>query len=199
MSKVRRKLANLISNVLNPFLVSLVMLSLISFHSATSIAQAIKWSLLSIALSILPIFLIMVCFVHMEKLEGIFTSIRQERNKIYLWASVFALVDCIVLYYLGAPRALVAMFVAGLCATVVFMGINLLWKISLHTAFMAAVITVLTVLYGYPGMVAVVLLPPVAWARVELEHHSVVQVAGGALLATLIVVVVFYLFGLISF
>jgi membrane-associated phospholipid phosphatase len=45
--------------------------------------------------------------------------------------------------------------------------------------------------------VAVVLVPLIAWSRIELKHHSLAQVAVGALLATSIVVVVFYLFGLV--
>ena len=88
---------------------------------------------------------------------------------------------------------------AGLSAIIVFMGINLLWKISVHAAFAAASVTILIILYGSIGTVTAVLLPPIVWAKVELEHHSPTQVAAGALLAALIVVVVFYLFGLIPF
>ena len=80
---------------------------------------------------------------------------------------------------------------------VIFMGINLLWKISVHTAFVAASVTVLIILYGPLGAATAVLLPLIGWARIELEHHSPAQVATGALLAAPIVVVVFYFFGLL--
>ncbi len=62
---------------------------------------------------------------------------------------------------------------------------------------MAASVTTLVILYGSIAALAVVLLPLVAWARIELEHHSIAQVAVGALLAASIAVVVFYLFGLL--
>ena len=78
------------------------------------------------------------------------------------------------------------------------MGINLRWKISVHTAFVTASITVLIILYGAIGAATAVLLPLLGWSRIELEHHSPAQVAAGALLPTLIIVVVFYLFGLIG-
>ena len=195
---MRRQIANLTSNILNPFLVSLVVILLLSFESTSSISDAIKWSLILIAVSILPVFLIIVYLVHSQKLEGIFVSPRRQRNKIYLLASVCAVVGCIILLYLGAPLVLVATFVAGLSAILIFTCINLLWKISLHTAFIAASVTVLIILYGSIGTVTAVLLPPIAWARIELEHHSLAQVAAGAILAALIVVVVFYLFGLIG-
>ncbi|MBA7667647.1 hypothetical protein ES703_75744 [subsurface metagenome] len=93
---------------------------------------------------------------------------------------------------------LVATFVAGLAAIIVFMSINLLWKISIHTAFAAGSVTVLTLLYGSVGALTVMLVPPIAWARIELEHHSLAQAVTGALLAALIVVAVFHFFGLIG-
>ena len=195
---MRRQIANLTSNILNPFLVSLVVILLLSFESTSSTFDALKWSLILIAVSILPIFSVIVYLVHNQKLEGIFVSPRRQRNKIYLLASACTVVGCIILLYLGAPLVLVATFVAGLSAILIFTCINLLWKISLHTAFIAASVTVLIILYGSIGTVTVVLLPPIAWARIELEHHSLAQVAAGAILAALIVVVVFYLFGLIS-
>jgi len=77
------------------------------------------------------------------------------------------------------------------------MGINLLWKISVHTAFIAASVVVLVILYGWIAAVTIVLVLLISWARIELGHHSLAQVAGGTLLAALIVVVVFYLFGLV--
>jgi len=78
------------------------------------------------------------------------------------------------------------------------MCVNLLWKISLHTAFVTASVTALIILYGSIAAVIVVLVPLIAWSRIELKHHSLAQVAAGALLAALIVVVVFYLFGLVA-
>ena len=106
-------------------------------------------------------------------------------------------VGCIILPYLEAPLTLIATFVAGLSAVVVFMCINFLWKISLHTALITASVAILIVLYGSIAAVTVVLVPLIAWARIELKHHSPAQVVTGALLAAFIVVVVFYLLGLV--
>ena len=194
---MRRRIANLTSKILSPFFISLVIILLLSFESARTILDALKWSLVLIAISIVPVYSVVVYLARNHSLGSRFINVRKQRTKIYLVASICALVGCVILLYLGAPLILVATFVAGLSAIVVFMCINLWWKISLHTAFIAASVTVLVILYGAIATVAVVLLPLVAWARVELEHHSVAQVATGALLVSLIVVVVFYLFGLV--
>jgi len=194
---MRKQVANLVSGILNPFLVSLVIILLLSFESTRSPLDALKWSLILIAISLVPVYSVVVYFGRNERLGSSFFDVRKQRTKIYLLAGICAVVGCIVLVYSGAPLILLATFVAGLSATVIFMGINLWWKISLHAAFVAASVTLLVILYGSIGAVTVMLLPLVAWARVELEHHSLAQVTTGAFLAALIVGVVFYLFGLV--
>ncbi len=195
---MRKRLAELTSNILNPFLVSFVVIILLSFESTYTTSDALKWSLISLALSVLPVFTVVVYLVRNQKLDGISVNPRRQRNKIYLLASAWAVIGCVVLHYSGAPTLLVATFASGLAAIVVFMGINLLWKISLHTAFVTASVTILIILYSASGALTAVLLPPVAWARIELAHHSPAQVASGALLAAIIVILVFLLFGLIG-
>ena len=194
---MRERIASLTSNILNPFLVSFVLILLLSFKSTSSALDAVKWSLISIAVSVLPVFSVIIYLVRSQKLESPFINIRGQRTKIYLLAGVCAGVGCIIFPYLEAPPMLIATFVAGLSAVVIFMCVNLLWKISLHTAFVTASVIVLVILYGSIAAVTVVLVPLIAWSRIELKHHSPAQVITGALLAVLIVAVVFYFFGLV--
>jgi len=195
--QMRKRIANLTSNILNPFLVSLIIILVLSFESTSSTLDALKWSLILIALSILPIFSVVIYLVHNERLDGFFISTRKQRTKIYWLAGVCVSAGCIILAYFEAPSILVAAFVAGLSAVVIFMCINLWWKISLHTAFITASVTALVILYGWIAAVAGLLVPLMCWARIELKRHSLAQGATGALLGALIVVVVFYLFGLV--
>ncbi len=194
---MRERIASLTSNILNPFLISLILILLLSFKSTSSALDAVKWSLISIAASILPVFLVIIYLVRNQRLESPLIITRRQRTKIYLLAAVCAGIGCIIFPYLEAPLTLIATFVAGLSAVVVFMCVNLLWKVSLHTAFVTASVTVLIILYGSIAAVTVALVPLIAWSRIKLKHHSLAQVAAGALLAASIVVVVFYLFGLV--
>ena len=195
--EMRKRIANLTSNILNPFLVSLIIILLLAFESASSTLDAVKWSLILIAVSILPVFSVVIYLVRAGRLDGIFTSARRRRTKLYCLAGACASVGCIILVCCGAPLILIATFVAGLSAVVIFMGINLWWKISLHTAFITALVTVLVILYGWIAAATIGLIFLMSWARLELKHHSLAQAATGALLAALIVVVVFYLFDLV--
>ncbi len=195
---MRKRIASLTSVILHPILLMLVMLFLLSFISAPSILDAIRWALISVALSILPVMLSLVYLVRSGRLDSFFTIVRRQRTKVYLLAGVYAIVGCVILSYLGAPSILLAAFATGISTTLIFMFINLRWKISLHTALVGASVTVLVILYGWLALVTAALVPLTVWSRIELNHHSLAQAATGALLASLIAVTVFYPFVLLA-
>jgi membrane-associated HD superfamily phosphohydrolase len=195
---MRERLSRLTSSILNPFLVSFIVIVLLAFKSAASTIDALKWASISIVLSVLPVFIIVIYLVRCRKLNSIFANPREQRHGIYILASVLGVIGCGVLWYFGAPELLAVTFTAGLIAIVIFTTINYFWKISLHTAFMAAAVVVLVMVYGAAAAWTFVLLPPVAWARMELKQHSWAQVATGAILAAVIVVGVFRGFGVVG-
>ena len=158
--------------------------------------DVIKWSFILIAVGILPVFSAVIYLIRKGKLNGIFTSVRRQRTRIYLMAGVCAATGYAILVYFKAPLTLQAAFASGFCGAVIFLVVNLWWKISLHTAFMTALVTVAVILYGWIAVIAAVSVLLIAWARIELKHHSPAQVFVGALLAVLIVFSAFHFFGL---
>jgi len=191
-SNTRQRIANLTSNILNPFLISLAVILLFSFSSTASALEAIKWSLISMAVSIVPIFLVIIYMVRRGGLDAIFDNTQEQRTKIYLAAGISAISGYFILSYLEAPPILVAGFTTVLSTAVIFMLINLWWKISVHTGCIAASSIVLVMLYGWGAAVTVPLVPLTAWSRIELERHSLAQAVTGAVLAALISAVIFY-------
>ena len=194
---MRQKLARIITNILNPFLLSLLILILLSIESTTSTEEAIRWSLIGLALSVFPVFAVVLYLVSKKKLNGIFINPREQRHRIYLLAILCAIIGYIILVVLDAPQLLVATFAAGLAAVIIFMVINLFWKISLHTAFITASATVLVIVYGSVAAWTVLLVPMVAWARIEMKRHTPTQVLTGAVLACFIVAMIFGIYGYI--
>jgi len=142
-------------------------------------------------------YLAVIYLVHSKKVDSIFINIRQQRHKIYALAVILGGAGCIILFFLKAPVIILALFVSGFVGGVIFLTINLRWKISLHAAFVAALVTVMTILYGFVAIIAVALIPLAAWARLELKHHSLAQLITGMLMAPLVIMAVFYSFGLI--
>ena len=194
---MKKRIASLTSNTLNPFLISLVLMSLLAIESAPSTRDAVKWMLISIAISVVPILAVILYLVRNHKLEGLFINIREQRTKIYVLAGICTGIGSIVIPSLGAPPILSAVFITGFATVVIFMFINLFWKISIHTAFITASATLLIVLYGAIAAVSTIFIPLMAWSRVELKHHSLAQVISGAFLAALIMVTVFYFSGIV--
>jgi membrane-associated phospholipid phosphatase len=195
---MKKKLARIIADIVNPFLLSFIVLILLAVESAPSAAEAARWSLICLSLSVVPVFAVVVYLVRRKKLDGVFINSRRQRHMIYALATGCAVIGCVVMALLGAPELLLATFVSGLAAVAVYAGINLFWKISLHTGFVTASATVLIIVYGAAAAGTAVLVPLVAWARLEMKLHTPAQVLAGASLSFSVVTVVFSLFGYIG-
>lgn len=194
---MRKQIARLTSNILSPPVTATISILLVSFESTTSLFDSFKWVLTAIALSILPLSLAVVYLVRTKRLDSVFADIRKQRTKIYVLVTILAGVGYVVLHCLAAPLELAALFLTGFVFGVIFGCINLWWKISLHTAAVATLITVAVISYGFMATTSVVLLPLMVWARVELGCHSAAEGITAAFLATLILVLVFCFLGLI--
>lgn len=184
---MRKRLAQVISNILNPFVASAAVIVLLSFKDASSTADALKWAAISLVMSVLPVLIVVIWLVRRKKMDGFFNNTRGQRHAVYLLACALGAIGCGIMWYLKAPELLAVAFTAGLAAIVVFTGINYFWKISLHTAFAAAAVTVVSLVYGAAAVWTIVFVPPVAWARLQLQQHSIAQVVTSSLLAAAIV------------
>lgn len=191
------RLAKITTVVLNPFLVSLVLIILLAFRSTASNAEAFKWLSVSLALSVLPTFVFVLYMIRIKRLDGMFENPRNQRNIIYLLAVLLGITGVVILYFVDAPRLLFVTFAAGLSAMVIFMLINMYWKISLHTGFIAAAAAILIIVYGAHLAWSALLVPMVGWARLKRKMHTLLQVTAGTVLAAGIVVAVFAIFGML--
>ncbi len=193
---MKEKLAGLTSNIINPFIVAIIVLALIALKASTSVTDAVQWILITIAISVLPIFILVLFLLRFKKLDGFFNNSRQQRTKVYLVAVVLGVIDSVLLWYFKVPGLLLETFCAGLVAVAVFTVINHYWKISLHTAFITAGVSMLIIVYGAGAAWGLILLPLVGWSRLALQQHNLAQVSIGSLLAAVIVSGVFVLFQL---
>ncbi|MBL7165316.1 MAG: hypothetical protein ISS55_02370 [Dehalococcoidales bacterium] len=193
---MRQRIANLMSRVLNPFVVSLTAILLLSYKSTSTVPDALKWSGVMAAVSVLPVFLMVLNQTRNGKLDGILNATRRQRSGIYLLSIACAAVGYVILFWWQAPALLQVAFIGGFSSAVVFAVINLRWKISLHTGFVSALTVVLVMLYGWVATAAAALVLLTAWSRIELRHHSIKEVTAGALLGGLIVITVFKVSGL---
>jgi hypothetical protein len=195
---MKETLARLTTNIINPFLTSFIVIVLLAFRGTDSTGEALKWAAIALAFSVLPLLVAVYYLVRLKKLDGFYANPRRQRVGVYLLASAVGAAGYVTLWRLGAPVLLVALFAAGLASIVVFMVINMLWKISLHAAFMTGAAAVLIIVYGGAAAWTVLLIPVVTWARVTLKQHSPAQAGLGAILSAGIVTLIFWGYGLIG-
>ena len=193
---MKRRIADLISGVINPFAVSLAAILLLSFESTATVPDAMKWSGVMAAVSALPVLLLVIYQARVGRLDGVLNATRRQRRGIYLLSIVCAAVVYAILLHWQAPPLLQAAFIGGFSGAVLFMVINLRWKISLHTGFAGALVAMLVMLYGWMAAAAAVLVLLTAWSRIELRQHSVLEVTAGAALGGLIAATVLGISGL---
>ncbi|MGW4644787.1 hypothetical protein ACWEN6_40215 [Sphaerisporangium sp. NPDC004334] len=122
---------------------------------------------------------------------------RSRRTVPLLVAVGAVLATLVLLAVLGAPRLLVATVAAMLAGLAVTVPVTLRWKISFHAAVSAGTVLVLArVLPAAPTLAAgAAVVAVVCWARVRLAHHTVPQVAAGALAGAASSAAVLALFG----
>ncbi|HSK61019.1 MAG TPA: hypothetical protein VK935_18410 [Actinomycetospora sp.] len=104
---------------------------------------------------------------------------REQRAVPLGLAALSVATGVVVLLVAGAPREITALQVAVLVTVAVATAITLLWKISFHTAVVAAAASVLTLLGGPWWALSWVAVPVVGWARLVLRAHTLAQVAAG--------------------
>ena len=194
---MRLRLASFASDVLNPLLLSLVAIVLMSLGTTDSTSGALILSLVTIATGLLPVYLLALYLVKSGRMDSVFNNTRRQRRGLYLAGIVSVLAAMLVLWLMDAPTEMLATLTTVLAAGVIFLVINTWWKISIHAAFAMGVAALLTFLYGWLAvLVALPLVPLIAWSRIELGQHTLGQVIAGALLAVFIQLTVFFFFDL---
>jgi membrane-associated phospholipid phosphatase len=87
----------------------------------------------------------------------------------------------LIVTLLGAPAQLRAALLSYALATLIFAFLTPLTNLSLHAAGVSGAAVCLIYVFGARGLPAVLLVPPVWWARTQLGRHTPTELALGAL------------------
>jgi len=187
------KLAEVVSYVFHPLLVVIPTLVIAMVQLGSTLGQAIFWTVLSIVLVNLPMALLLFWGVRTGKYSDASVSIREQRTSIYAVGGVCLVILLAVLIIGKAPVVIIACLISAVIATAIGYWVNRYTKLSLHSAAMAGCTAVLLLTAPLIGVIMAIFAPLVGWARIRLKHHTPVQILIGWVLATLPVIVVFYL------
>jgi len=172
--------ARAISVIGHPFATSL-MLVLVGVWSNQGNGRAIG-AAVAIAVVFVPVWFFMRNRLATGRWQTIDASAARDRPALFA-VGLAAAAGLILFFLYVAPNAEVArgmtVVVAMLCAAAVM---NRWIKLSLHLAFAAFAAVILLKLHPAIGVIALLLLPLLAWSRLKLGRHTAWEAAGGVLL-----------------
>jgi membrane-associated phospholipid phosphatase len=189
--RVLTDLARIISTVFNPFLTALALFGILSHASASDTPGF--WRLFftcAFFTSIGPMLYVFWLYAT-DRIADLDMSVRSEREKVFFTFVLFYALGTLTLWLTHGPPVLIATMGAYTIAALVVQYITRYWKISTHALGITAPLVGLIYLYGPQPLPFLVLIPAVAWSRVYLRAHTVLQVLAGMLLG-FVSVFVFY-------
>jgi len=182
--------ARFVSNILSPAIISLPLVFLIALYHASSSIAVLSYTCITLFfLSIGPL-LYIVIGVRLGKFTDIDVSVRSQRTGPFIFGLASSLVGLLILALAHGPKNLQTLLLITLLSGSVMMIITFWWKISLHSSSVASAVTILAILYGTVVLPAYLLVIAVGWSRVVLRRHTIAQVVAGALLSTVLTVLI---------
>ena len=184
VSEIRwcQRTATIISRFLSPHYVAGPLLLALGLADTTSWKRGVLWTLGIGLLAIGIPLLIMTRELGKGSVSDWHLSVRKERlQPMSVFAAVASTgIPLMILLAFDGPSRLLVAFLNALVLVVCNLLITLCWKISQHVSTIAASATLVTVIFGVAAAPFLLLIPLVAWARVRVGAHSVMQtVAGG--------------------
>jgi membrane-associated phospholipid phosphatase len=180
-------LAIWVSAISNPVLVVALSLVYLTNRFATDLGDVVKYSATGLSLIVIgpALVYILIRWRHDRKIDVDVTN-RSDRPLPLLVASIGALLGGTLISSRFDIPSLLFISQTLVMMLLVLTVVTTVWKISIHTSTLSALITLLVVLRGPELAVLYVLLIPVAWARVLLRKHSIAQIIGGSLLGIVV-------------
>ncbi|MEU6846226.1 hypothetical protein ABZ930_30550 [Streptomyces sp. NPDC046716] len=110
---------------------------------------------------------------------------RTKRAPIFLVILLSIGVGLLLMSVGHAPSDVIRAMVALWLMTVVLLGINTVWKISVDSAVASAAVALLAVVHSPWWLAGYSVTAMVCWSRVALSYHTVMQTVAGAALGAL--------------
>ena len=184
----KKKIAELISDFAYAPLVSIPVFALINYTILNSYEFIIITILCAIFAGVMPILLVLWWLKDKNGGEheiDMDIPERSERNYPLLLVILSYFIGFLVLYILNAPTITTVLMFCYFSNTLAVFFINLYWKISIHSMGVAGPAAALVYVFGYYGIIFMLIIPVVMWSRLYLKEHTLIQVIMGALLGFL--------------
>jgi len=196
-------IARRISNIVNPFPLTLILLLMVTYAESSNLGIFARWA----TVILLSFIIVPIAYVFVKNalagnkgksLPNPTAFFKEHRSQIWIIEVIAVGLFLPLLIFLDAPSLVAATF-ATVAGTSLFIAlINKYYKASFHLATVTALIIVALLVWGKALLPMLILIPLVGWARYALHQHSPFQLASGFGLALIVTGASFYYFGLLG-
>ncbi len=144
-------------------------------------ASGLLWATLCILLTSGLSFLYLLYLTRSGKVRDPRSIPQSERVRPLQVVAALHIAAFLIVTALAAPAELRAVLLSYAIATVLFALLTPFTNLSLHAAGVSGAAVCLISVFGGWGAVAIVLVPPVLWARTVLNKHTPLELALGVL------------------
>lgn len=162
-----------------------------------NVSSPLLWSVLFILLFIAPPALFVYRLLKKGVIKDFHMSNRKERIKPLVVITLNTLLGIYIFHIIGAPDIYILMSISSFLSILIIFIITLFWKISVHSVAVSGLYIVTMSQMSDLAVPIAILIPIVAWSRVQLSHHTVLQTVAGVFLGILTFGVPFYFSGLL--
>ena len=180
----KRTLASGVSALLNAPLVTLVtfiglLIYLKPYNMMTLIVVTALFG------CILPL-LMVYGLLKLNIIKDFYAFEKDTRIIPFLWTTILYLAGAVLLIILEAPLVVTALMACYFVNGLVLMLITFKWKISIHASGLTGPVTAIVYFLGSTMLPLFLVVIPIAWARLELKAHTIMQITAGAIITTII-------------
>ncbi|MEK7142818.1 MAG: hypothetical protein AAB785_01280 [Patescibacteria group bacterium] len=183
-----------ISVLFSPYITAAIFILVIIYRYATNLSEFLPWLGIAFFFGLIIPGGNVLWLLEKKVLNDIHLSNHKQRKIPFIVTGISATIGAIALSLVGAAKQVVVMGTVYAVNTVMVALLTLFWKVSVHTALLSAIVTVMTILFGIQYGWFYLLLIPLAWSRIYRHRHTLNQVVGGALIAFVLTALVFWLF-----
>ena len=186
------KLANIISTLGNAPFIAIFIFLVLNYYFLKGIDFITVTTICIIFAALIPS---IIAYIWVKN-KNIEMDMPNKEDRLYplLWVLLSYLIGVIVLYTISAPLIITVLMFCYFSNTLVVMLISIFWKISIHSVGIAGPVAFLIYVFGYPGLIFLLLIPIIMWSRLHLKRHTFNQVIAGAGLGLILTTLQIYLF-----
>ncbi len=191
--KIQRNIAYVVSKIFNPFLITFVPFIIIAYQRDLFRIEPLHISIIFLLGVIGPI----VQIHFFKKLRLINDWDISDRTKRPLFTLIAGTIFLLI-FFISLASVSLEIKVLTLSLTImtyIFAIISTQWKISGHLSYLAFTLAAIYLFVKDPFLIVLLgpLLVLVAWSRVKLKHHDVLQTIGGTALGIGVIVSIWIL------